>query len=827
MIKVDNQHIVKKVAKQTYHANQKRNLLTILAVILTTFLIVSVLGIGIAYWQMISERQIKMNGMDYDIQLSEPTEEQVEIARLMEQVKSAGVCVKCAIVDSANDKTLSKLQLYWVDDICWKEQCLPAFDTMAGDYPVEEDEIVLSTEALRDMGITSPKIGMDIAVTYFPLAGETSNEESCSYHFKLSGYYKDFTGNARGYVSEAFYKTTGAHQTDFTQGTLKLTLKNSLYSQKEILAMQKEFGLNHNQYLDADYDSVHDFINTIVVLVGLLILIFISGYLFIFNTLYISVSKDIRYYGQLKTLGMTSSQLKKVIYRQALWNACAGIPIGLTVGYLISVKLIPMVLQVKNPDLPQMTTFSYYPMLFCAAIFFASLAVWFSSIKPARIAGNISPIEAMRHIEGSRRQSRSENGLKSMAWKNIVRDRKKAVIVLGSFVISLSIFFIINVVVYENNSKNILNQIKTCDMRLVNQTVPENAAKVITEEAVEDITNMKGVAGTRSIYSTVINVPYQKQVFGNFYKELYQSRYSPGNYDEDITRYKNGEDQYGFFQSKLVGIDDIELEYLVKKAGLDIDMEKFHKGEIALTSNFISISPVDSVGQSVAFSLADSNNEHKAEIVGIVDNPTEFAAGYTPFIIVSENWYKSFVPEPLIELVYVDYEESFDAITEKKIKSIFSESKDISFDSILDRYKDMAGSEMQIRILGNGAGVILAFLAILNYVNMMAAGVQNRKNEFATLESLGMTKKQIRVVLIKEGFGYAVISFILSIGVGIPASYVVFESMNLYGIKYIIPVLPNVALYGSILLVCILVPPIVYHFFNKGTVLERLIIDEN
>ena len=47
---------------------------------------------------------------------------------------------------------------------------------------------------------------------------------------------------------------------------------------------------------------------------------FMSGYLFIYNTLYISVNKDIRYYGQLKTIGTTSIQIRRMINKQVLWN---------------------------------------------------------------------------------------------------------------------------------------------------------------------------------------------------------------------------------------------------------------------------------------------------------------------------------------------------------------------------------------------------------------------------------------------------------------------------------------------------------------------------
>lgn len=822
MIKVDNRHIVQKVAKRTYQANKKRNMITILAVILTTFLIVSVVGIGIAYWQMISERQIKMNGMDYDIELSEPTEEQVEIAKGMDRVEYAGVSVKCAILDSANDSKISKMQLYWVDDTCWKEQCLPAFDSMVGNYPVKEDEILVSAEALRNMGITNPKVGMDIKGTYTSLSAEPSAGNSANYTFQLSGFYTDFTGKARGYVSEAFYQMTGAKQTDFTQGTLKITLKNPLYSEKSILSMQEEFKLRNKQYLSADYDSIRGFIKTMAVLLGLLVLIFVSGYLFIYNTLYIAVSKDIRYYGQLKTIGMTSVQIKKVIYKQALWNGCVGIPLGLLVGYLVSLKVIPTVLQITNSDMAKTASFGYYPLLFLVAAVFSSITIFVSSKKPASMAGNCSPIEAIRFTEGRAKANRSEDGLRTMARRNIFRDKKKAVFVLGSFIISMTIFFTINVVIRENDSKTVLNEIYSYDMRLVNETVPEDTKQLITKKNVNQIKDLDGVEGIRTVYSAYIDVPYQEDVFGDFYKELYQSRYSPGDYEEDISMYKKNEDAYGVFNSKIIGIDAAELELLLEHTGLDIDTKKFHDGDIALTSDFIGIRPEDAVGKTVSFSMKSTDREQSTKIVGIVEDPSEFASGYTPVIIVSEKWYKKLIADPIIELLNVDYTFGFDKKTEEQVKNIISESQGVSTYSKLDRYNDMRGNERQIKVLGNGIGVIIAFLAILNYINMMVSGVQNRKKEFATLESIGMTAKQIRIVLVKEGLGYAAISIFISLLAGIPVSYIVFQSMNTYGIAYGIPILSNLILFGAITLVCVLVPPVIYNISNKGTVLEQL-----
>ena len=46
MLKVNNKKVIQDLAKTTYKANKKRNLLTIVAIFLTTFLLCTVISIG-------------------------------------------------------------------------------------------------------------------------------------------------------------------------------------------------------------------------------------------------------------------------------------------------------------------------------------------------------------------------------------------------------------------------------------------------------------------------------------------------------------------------------------------------------------------------------------------------------------------------------------------------------------------------------------------------------------------------------------------------------------------------------------------------------------
>ncbi|MFQ8898453.1 MAG: FtsX-like permease family protein [[Clostridium] scindens] len=134
----------------------------------------------------------------------------------------------------------------------------------------------------------------------------------------------------------------------------------------------------------------------------------------------------------------------------------------------------------------------------------------------------------------------------------------------------------------------------------------------------------------------------------------------------------------------------------------------------------------------------------------------------------------------------------------------------------------MKRTETQVKVLGNSVAAIMALLAALNYFNMMAASVQNRSREFATLESIGMTSKQIRKMLVLEGSGYAVVSIIISTILGLLLGYAVFEGMNIYRIDFSVPWRSNILLFAGIFILCMSVPVILYWRTQKDSIIERI-----
>lgn len=210
----------------------------------------------------------------------------------------------------------------------------------------------------------------------------------------------------------------------------------------------------------------------------------------------------------------------------------------------------------------------------------------------------------------------------------------------------------------------------------------------------------------------------------------------------------------------------------------------------------------------------------------MIDNPVYYAAGYSPDLIVSDDYFEKIVQQPLIEMIKIDYEEAFSKNTEDLIMNLIKDSQVLSVDSKLNRYSEMKNSENQITVLGGSIGLIVMLLAISNYLNMMSASIQNRSKEFAILESIGMTRQQIKKMVVSESLCYAILSIVVAIILGVPASYFIFENFNTYGIPFSFPIANNIILFLIIIMVCVVSTLLILRKTKNESIIELLRQDE-
>lgn len=134
---------------------------------------------------------------------------------------------------------------------------------------------------------------------------------------------------------------------------------------------------------------------------------------------------DIRFYGLLKTIGTTKRQIRRLVRRQALLLSLVGIPIGLLIGYGIGKLALSFALSISDYQGMEIAL-HFDPWILVFGAGFSALTVYLSCRKPGRIAGNVSPIEALRYTESGRirkkKKLRRRFSALSMAWANLGRN---------------------------------------------------------------------------------------------------------------------------------------------------------------------------------------------------------------------------------------------------------------------------------------------------------------------------------------------------------------------------------------------------------------------
>jgi putative ABC transport system permease protein len=127
-------------------------------------------------------------------------------------------------------------------------------------------------------------------------------------------------------------------------------------------------------------------------------------------------------------------------------------------------------------------------------------------------------------------------------------------------------------------------------------------------------------------------------------------------------------------------------------------------------------------------------------------------------------------------------------------------------------------------MIGGTLSLIIGLIGILNFVNAILTSILTRRQEFAMLQSIGMTKKQLRGMLIYEGLYYVLGTALFSILLGIIFSISIVKPLSsmMWFLSYHFIIWPLLALLPLLLLLGIIIPVAVYSMNDKQSIVERL-----
>lgn len=190
----------------------------------------------------------------------------------------------------------------------------------------------------------------------------------------------------------------------------------------------------------------------------LTVIIVISSIVVIYNIFYISIIERIQTIGLLSCIGFTRKQIKKMIIKEGSIFAMIGIPLGIVLGYALSYLVIPMI-QLNNPINIKS---SIYTVPVVSIIIF--ITVYISTLKPARYASKIPPIELVRYSEGNskvfkvKKRESNKNVLSDLAFANLWRNKKRTLLTIISVTLSGMLFIIISTIFSSMSVKSATEQ---------------------------------------------------------------------------------------------------------------------------------------------------------------------------------------------------------------------------------------------------------------------------------------------------------------------------------------------------------------------------------
>ena len=156
-------------------------------------------------------------------------------------------------------------------------------------------------------------------------------------------------------------------------------------------------------------------------------------------------------------------------------------------------------------------------------------------------------------------------------------------------------------------------------------------------------------------------------------------------------------------------------------------------------------------------------------------------------------------------------------------------NEDYSYESKMTYAAEFEEFRMMFLLLGGVLSFIVGMIGILNFFNAVLTSILSRRREFAVMQSIGMTGKQLKKMLVCEGLFYALGSLALASGLVIvfgPMLSGVFESMFWF-FEYQLIVWPIFVLIPIFTLLGFAIPRLVYRAVEKQTLVERLREAEN
>lgn len=873
---VRNRHCINRLSMRQLMASKTRNLIAVFAIALTTMLFTSLFTIVMSINSSYEEYNFRQAGGYCHGTFKEVDETKIQNLSKHPKVKEYGLRTVCGF---ATEEPFAKVpaEISWMDANTSKwSYALPT----TGRMPESGMEIAMDTAALQKLGLPA-QVGTQVDLTFMP-GNNMDTELRQRDVFTLVGFWEydnlmpvHYINVSQEYLEQMQEKYLAAGGEAF-----RTDMNVMLTSRLNIEATMKEIDTNLGyqwQNRDAE-DCVRIGVNwgysteelagnlditTILALAAFLILIIFTGYLIIYNIFQISVSTDIRFYGLLKTIGTTPRQLRRMVRLQALYLSVVGIPMGCVLGYVVGCVLSPIV--IRTASILSMAKNSVSPMIFVGAALFSLVTVLISCSRPGEMAAKITPVEAVRYVENNtvskKRRSTRGAGIGQMAFANLGRNRTKTVLVVLSLSLAVVLLNLVVIFVESFDSEKYVSQFAATDFvvgtpkyfryegKSKSAALPENVMEEIRRNAKM---SLQGAAYSTGIQETYSICWVSEEVFraNSFYGgevldqqvalasrrgELLQCYLQVEGMDEELL------DKLVVYEGDLAPLRDTSQKAIAVLAHTDdqgnIKSKVLQVGD-KLPVTYIKNTILDSrtgepCGEETPtefWEIREDSKEEEYTVCALVGMPYALSYRFSMASVEAVLTRDALQRDSGQELYALFYAfDTPDEMAEETAEAFLAdytagEASDVMYESKALLRADFEDFRNMFLILGGVLCFIVGLVGVLNFFNAILTGIVTRHREFAMLQSVGMTGRQLQRMLVYEGIFYAASAGLVSLLLCLvfrPLTRSLLEN-TFWFISFRYTLVPVLCAVPVFLLLGALLPLIVYRFTKGKSIVERL-----
>ncbi len=477
------------------------------------------------------------------------------------------------------------------------------------------------------------------------------------------------------------------------------------------------------------------------------VIILISGVFMISSCMNSNVAQRTRFYGILRCIGASRSQIIRFVRLEALNWCKTAVPTGLLLGTVTSWMLCAVLKYQVKGEWINMPLFMVSICGLVSGAIVGVITVYIAAYFPARQAASISPIAAVSgNVQTSKKNKHAANVRffkveTSLGIDHAIKIKKNLMLMTGSFALIIALFFVFS----------------AC-LDIVNKLLPSQSN--FTPDIIiasEDYSNTID----KSIEDKIADYDGVKCTFGLMMSVACPARINDKETTIDLYSYEN--DMFNRSKKSIVSGE------LTKVFG---------------DSNYALVIFNQDGRLNVGDKIKIGNNEIEVACVSS-DGVGSISGTYT--VVVSEETYMRITGENKYAMLGAVFDEN---LSEEDFKQIESLAGDNVFRDNREENEEMYSSYWVFRIAAYGFLAIISMITILNIANSVSMGVSARIKQYGIMRAIGMESGQVTKMIAAEAIAYAVAGILVGGLIGLFFHYTIYDKVIIthFGGSWEIPI---------------------------------------